>query len=150
MIPTEAQQLCTFYVGDLYFGVDVRVVQEIIRYQEMTPVPLSSKCVKGLINLRGQIVTAVDMRVRLGLPPRPEEDLPINVVLRTGDEVTSLLVDEIGDVLDLDPERFEPPPETIDDMTRALARGVFKLDGRLLLLLDPERAVSVNGKPIAA
>ena len=90
-------------------------VQEVIRYQEMTRVPLAPPVVKGLINLRGQIVTAVDLRRRLGLRERAATDLPMNVVIRTSDGAVSLLVDEIGDVVEVDDTTFERPPETVSD-----------------------------------
>ena len=76
-------QYCTFHLGDLFLGVEVQKIQEVIRYQEMTPVPLTSPVVQGLINLRGQIVTAIDLRRRLELPPRQEGQLPMNVVKDT-------------------------------------------------------------------
>lgn len=133
------RQLCTFELGDMLFGIDVQNVQEVLRHQEMTTVPLASSMIRGLINLRGQIVTAIDMRARLALPPRGGEELPMNVVVRTADGVMSLLVDEIGDVLDLDSTTFECPPETMTPAVRDLVIGVFKLEGRLLLLLHPER-----------
>src|SRR5206468_4583870 len=100
------------YLDGLFFGVDVLTVQEVICYQEMTRVPLASKVVSGLINLRGQIVTAIDLRRRLELRERPADRLPMNVVVRTDDGAVSLLVDEIGDVLEVDEESFERPPET--------------------------------------
>src|SRR5438034_5125162 len=106
-------QYCTFHVGGYYFGLDVLNVQEIIRYQAMTRVPLAPPVVQGLINLRGQIVTAIDLRRRLRLNERPAERLPMNIVLRTDDGPVSLLVDEIGDVLQVSEEVFECPPETL-------------------------------------
>jgi purine-binding chemotaxis protein CheW len=136
------QQLCTFHLEGLLLGVDVTRVQEVIRYQEMTAVPLASKVISGLINLRGQIVTAVDMRMRLGLSPRPAEQLPMNVVVRTEEGAVSLLVDEIGDVVEVSEESFERPPETLSPTSRELIRGVFKLKDCLLLLIDADRAVS--------
>jgi purine-binding chemotaxis protein CheW len=141
-----SKQLCTFLLGRLFFGVDVMQVQEVIRYQPMTRVPLSSPVVGGLINLRGQIVTAIDMRRRVGLPPRPAEQLPMNVVVRSDDEAFSLLVDEIGDVVDVDEGSFESPPATIPAGSRELIRGVYKLKRRLLLLLDTERATRVASR----
>src|ERR1700759_4249148 len=93
-------QYSTFFVADLFFGVNVMHVQEVLRYQPMTPVPRSPQTVEGLINLRGQIVTAIDMRKRLGLPERASDKTPMNMVVRTTDGAVSLLVDEIGDVLD--------------------------------------------------
>src|ERR671927_111898 len=107
------RQYCTFYLDGHYFGLDVLRVQEIIRHQEMTRVPLASPVVRGLINLRGQIVTAIDLRRRLDLPDRPAGQLPVNVVVQTDDGAVSLLVDEIGDVVEVSDRQFEPPPETL-------------------------------------
>lgn len=141
---TGPKQLCTFIVDGLHLGIDVTRVQEVIRHQDMTPVPLSSRVVGGLINLRGQIVTALDLRQRLGAPSRRDDELPMNVVIRHDEGVVSFLVDEIGDVLDVDEASFEPPPETLDATSKALVKGVYKLEGQLLLLLDTERAMRVT------
>ena len=132
-------QYCTFYLDGYYFGLDVLRVQEVIRYQEMTRVPLASPAVRGLINLRGQIVSAVDLRRRLELSDRPADQLPVNVVVQTDDGAVSLLVDEIGDVLEVSEELFERPPETLQGIQRELIRGAYKLKDRLLLILDTER-----------
>ncbi len=132
-------QFCTFHVRGLFLGVEVTCVQEVIRYQPLTVVPLVPKLVAGLMNLRGQIVTAIDLRYRLGLPPRGDDEQPVNVVIRTPDGAVSLLVDEIGDVIEVDQGAFESPPETLDSAARALIRGAYKLEGRLLLVLDPEQ-----------
>lgn len=137
-------QLSTFFVADLFFGVDVRDVQEVLHFQQMTPVPQASEIVEGLINLRGQIVTAIDMRRRLRLPPRTEDQIPMNMVVRTSDGVVSLQVDEIGDVLDVDAAAYERSPDNLDPATRELIRGVYKLKNRVLLLLDIEKAVEVG------
>jgi len=140
------RQFCTFYVEGLCFGIGVREVQEVIRYQEMTRVPLAASVVRGLINLRGQIVTAIDLRRRLGLPDRADggETLPMNLVVRTDDGVVSLLVDEIGEVVEVDEDTFERPPPTLEGVARELVRGVYKREGSLLLVLDTTRAVSVS------
>lgn len=142
-IPVAAEhgQYATFTVADRFFGIDVLRVQEVLRFQQMTAVPLASQVIEGLINLRGQIVTAIDLRCRLGLPPRPPAQTPMNMVVRTDDGAVSLLVDEIGDVLDTDPAAFELPPDNLDPKARELVRGVYKLKHRLLLVLDVERAV---------
>jgi purine-binding chemotaxis protein CheW len=137
----DVRQYCTFFVDGHYFGLDVLRVQEIIRYQEMTRVPLAPSVVSGLINLRGQIVTALDLRRRLGLENRAADQLPVNVVVRTGDGAISLLVDEIGDVLEVSEAVFEPPPETLRGEARELIQGAYKLNDRLLLILDPEQVV---------
>ncbi|MBI1761629.1 MAG: chemotaxis protein CheW [Acidobacteria bacterium] len=138
------QQFCTFYLDNLFLGVEVLRVQEVIRYQEMTRVPLASEVVKGLINLRGQIVTAIDLRQQLQLKARSAERPPMNVVIRTDDGAVSLLVDEIGDVLEVSAEQFEQPPETLHGTARALVRGVYKLKDRLLLILDTEKALALD------
>src|SRR5262249_50700755 len=109
----DDHQYCTFFVDGHYFGLDVRKVQEIIRYQEMTSVPLAPPEVRGLINLRGQIVTAIDLRRRLELHERRADELPVNVIVHTDDGAVSLLVDEIGDVLEVSEKAFERPPETL-------------------------------------
>jgi len=134
------QQFCTFFLEDQFFGVPVQQVQEVIRYQEMTRVPLVPPVIRGLINLRGQIVMAIDLRRRLGMPDRPESELPMNVVVRTEDGAVSFLVDEIGDVLEADEQNFEHPPETLQGQARDLVHGVYKLADRLLMELDIAQA----------
>jgi len=146
----EEHQYCTFFVDGHFFGLDVRQVQEIIRYQEMTRVPLAPPVVRGLINLRGQIVTAIDLRRRLELKERPADQLPVNVVVQTADGAVSLLVDEIGDVLEVSEQLFERPPETLQGIARELIRGAYKLKDRLLLILDTERTVCLTGSPSRA
>ena len=138
-----AQQFCTFYAAGLYFGLDVMNVQEIIRYQEMTRVPLAPPVVRGLINLRGQIVTALDLRRRLDLPDRPQDELPVNVVVQTDDGAVSLLVDEIGDVLELPETDFERPPDTLTGAARDLILGAYKLSDRVLLILNTAKTVNI-------
>ena len=137
----KTQQFCTFFLQDEFLGVPVQQVQEVIRYQEMTRVPLMPNTIRGLINLRGQIVTAIDLRRRLGLPDRTGSELPTNVVVRTEENAVSFLVDEIGDVLEVDEAGFEKPPETLSGESRDLVLGVYKLEKRLLLVLNVERVV---------
>lgn len=144
MTVIEGTQLCTFFLDDQMFGVDVQCVQEVIRYQEMTDIPLAPNAVCGLINLRGQIVTAINLRKRLGLPNLPEGKLPMNVIVRGNEGAVSLLVDQIGDVQEVDEEHFEPPPETLRRAARNLIRGTYKMKGYLLLVFDAERAIQVS------
>lgn len=142
----EPKQLCTFFVADLFFGIDVTRVQEVIRSQAMTPVPLAPPMVEGLINLRGQIVTAIDLRRLLELPSREGDLLPMNVVVRHDDGAVSLLVDEIGDVVEVNDESFELPPATLGAGSKELIEGVYKLEQGLLLLLNTELAVRVESR----
>lgn len=127
---------CTFSIDQLTLGVEVHRVQEVIRFQPTTRVPLADPIVRGLMNLRGQIVTALDLRRRLELPPSTSNKEPMNVILRTSDGPVSLLVDRIGDVLELDERTFELPPETLQGVPRELIRGVHKLPQSLLLILE--------------
>jgi purine-binding chemotaxis protein CheW len=140
----EMRQLATFTVDTLLFGIEVHKVQEVIRYQEMTAVPLAAHGAAGLINLRGEVVTAIDLRTRLGLPPRPVGAMPMNVVVRVDDEPISLLVDSIGDVAQVSTDQFEEPPETMTGPGRGLVLGAYKLDTQLLLALDVARAVDIG------
>jgi purine-binding chemotaxis protein CheW len=141
---TGTKQLCTFHVVDGYFGIPVEQVQEVVRPQPITPVPLAPRVVRGLINLRGQILTAIDLRFRLGLgEPRDTGNL-MNVVVRTDDSPVSFLVDEIGEVLNVDEATFEPPPETLQGSMRELIDGAYKLEGRLLLGLSTERTINLT------
>ena len=132
-------QYCTFYVGGLFFGVDVLKVQEVIRHQPMTRVPLAPAMVRGLINLRGQIVTAIDMRSRLALEPFPPDFHAMNVVLRLDDCSLSMLVDEIGEVIHVKPEAHERTPDNLVGPARQLVRNVCKLENVLMLVLAEER-----------
>ena len=139
------QQFCTFFLQNQYFGVPVEKVQEVIRYQDMTRVPLGPEVVRGLINLRGQIVTAIDLRRRLGMDQRHESELPMNVVVRNEDGAVSFLVDEIGDVIQVERNAREAPPETLQGPTRAMVVGVYKLPHQLLLELNIAGAVAIEG-----
>src|SRR6476646_9362434 len=123
----QSQQLCTFAVESYTFAVEVHKVQEVLRFQDMTRVPTAPPVVRGLINLRGQIVTAIDLRRRPGLPPAGDDQRPPNVVVRTDDGAVSLLVDEIGDVLELADQGLECPPETVPAAIRELVTGIIML-----------------------
>ena len=140
----ENKLYCTFYLDKHCFGVEVEKVQEVFRYQDMTRVPLSSAAVQGLINLRGQIITALDLRHRLEMPKRTREKQPMNVVVRTEEGVVSLLVDEIGDVVEVSEDTYEQAPQTIQGTIRELIHGVYKLDKQLLMILDTESAINVT------
>lgn len=141
---TTAQQLCTFRLGTLFLGIDVKSVREVLYHAEITVVPHSDDAVQGLINLRGQIATAVDLRRRLDIEPRDPEDSPIHVVVMTDGEPVTLLVDSIGDVVDVDPEIYEALPETVASRTRDLIVGAYKLEDELLLVLDVEKSIAVG------
>ncbi len=146
----HTRQLCSFYVDRLLLGIDVQQIQEVIRYQGMTGVPLAPAAISGLINLRGQIVTAIDLRRRLDLPPRGSDRPPMNVVVRDGENAVSLLVDRIGDVLEVEDDIFESPPSTVRGEARELIAGAYKLPDRLLLVLDTARVLAESDLRAAA
>ncbi len=140
----QVGQLSTFHVGSYLFGVDVALVQEVVRLQQITPVPLAPDCVRGLINLRGEVLTAIDLRIRLGLPPSQTSKDPVNVVVKVEDEPVSLLVDEIAGVLEVSQVPFESTPTTVDETVRALLEGAYTLPDRLLLELNAARVLDIN------
>ncbi len=131
----QNHQLCGFKIGDAYYAVPVLEVQELIKPQRMTQVPLSPPFVRGLINLRGQIVTTISLRRMFGIDEEdPEEHM--NIIIRNKDSLYSLIVDEIMDVMDLEESIFESAPKTINEKIRKYIKGVYKLDGKILVLLD--------------
>lgn len=132
----------TIEVDGHLFGVDALKVQEVIRSQKLTPVPLGADELSGLLNLRGQIVAAIDLRRRLSLADDPSA-ARVTVVVNTGDGVVSFLADAVGDVIEVDDETFEPPPSTLDPTIRELVVGAHKLPECLLLVLDVDKAATV-------
>jgi purine-binding chemotaxis protein CheW len=141
----EKRHFCSFFVEDFLFGIAVQRVQEVASSVEMTPVPLAPPKVCGLINLRGQIVTAIDLRSCLELGERPIGQTPINVILHTEDGYASLLVDRVGEIVEVDENDFELPPETLRGPVRELIQGAYKLDNKLMHVLDLDRALHVAG-----
>ena len=135
----KTKQYATVYVGGLFLGIEVEKVQEVMRHQEMTDIPLAAPAIKGLINLRGQIVVAVDTRRSLGIAPGEHDGDARNIIIRSDDGGVSLLVDDIGDVLDVPLESFAPVPENMPLERRELIEGVYNLTDRLLLVLDTKR-----------
>ncbi len=135
-------QLSTFMVGRYLFGVDVTLVQEIMRVRSITPVPLSAPEIAGLINLRGEVLTAVDLRIRFGLDSAESSTNPVNIVVRVDDEPISLLVDAIDGVVEVSNLPFEATPSTVDEKARDLILGAYTLPDRLLLALDARKVLS--------
>ena len=141
-----SRQYATFEVDDQLFGVDVAWVQEVLRFNEYTRVPLAPDAVGGLFNLRGQVIAAVDLRVRLGLDRQDLDEPAMNVIVRMEDEAVSLLVDRIGKVIELTDDALERTPDTLTGPSRDFISGVFKLDDRLMLALDVRRALDTSSR----
>ncbi len=138
--------LVTFHVDGLLLGIDVMRVQEVLHASRNTPVPLAPPVLGGLINLRGEIVVAIDMRRQLGLPEAPPGAHRMNLVVRTSDGPVSLIVDDIGEVVQPEQEQVERLPETLRGPIREFATGIFKVPAGLLLALDVDRAVRLDGR----
>jgi len=139
-----AHKFCTFHVGDLFLGIEVERIQEVLRGSVVTAVPKAASAIRGLINLRGQIVTAVDLRTRFNLPDRDAEISSTILVLDGAGELLSLVVDRAGDVVEVEDDQFEEPPDTLKSDSRRLIRGAYKLEQRLLLVLDADHAFSLE------
>ena len=143
-------QYCTFWVGDLFIGIEVGRVQEVLGHCSITPAPLSPTHVRGLINLRGHIVTAIDMGLRLDVGPAGSEDgETMHVILNDDQGLLSLIVGRVGDVVEVDKESHEPPPDTLQGEARRLIRGAFKLKGRLLLDLDLDYVLAISDEEVS-
>ena len=130
------RQYVSFWIGDQLLGVPVRVVQEVLNPQEIARIPRARSEISGLLNLRGQIVTAVNLRRRLQLPDLEEQRESINVVVRHQEEPFSILVDEVGDVITVDEETFDHVPPTLDAVWRGVTKGVYRMEGRLFVIVD--------------
>lgn len=138
-------QYATFFLQDHFLGVAVKKVQEVLSSQSMTPVPLAPPVIAGLINLRGQIVTVIDLRTRFGFPQVENKTATMNIIVKTVDGPISLLADQIGDVIEVRPDLFELPPENLDERLGAMVEGVYKLKGKLLLALNIDKVVNMSG-----
>jgi purine-binding chemotaxis protein CheW len=136
---SASTDFATFYLGGHYFGINVADVYELNRNMDVTPVPKSPKIVRGIMNLRGQLVPAIDMYERLNLESRSAKAESISIILQSDGYLIAILVDDVGEILSLEQDTFEPPPSNFSIISRELVLGVHKLSGRLLLILDPKR-----------
>ena len=139
---SQLSSYATFYVGSLYFGIPISVGVEVTKGQEVTPVPLGPKEVAGFFNLRGQIVTAIDMRVRLGFESIDDYSDLLSIFFQDQDHLFAILVDRVGDFTQVSEATFEEAPSNLDANARELIVGVHKLTDKLLLILDTQKIVS--------
>lgn len=141
---TEADLVLTLTVAGQNCGVPVLAVRDVLGSQTITPIPLAPAEIAGAMNLRGRIVTAVDLRRRLRLPPREAGAKPMSVVVEQGGELYAMLADEVGEVIPLAAEERAPNPPTLEPLWREVSRGVHRRDGQLLILLDVERLLAIG------
>lgn len=144
MAMTKDRQFCTFYLNHLLFGIASQKIQEVVTYRELRPVPLAPPVVSGLMNLRGQVVVALELRRQLELPERPSNQIPVCLVVHSSVGTVCLIADEVGNVVEVEDDTFEPSPQTLSERLRSVILGVHKLEGQLLHVLDTDRACEVQ------
>lgn len=135
-------ELATFYVGDALCGIDILSIQEINKYTEVTTVPQATNYVQGVLNLRGRIVTIIDLGIKLDLSPIRESKDNRTIIVDSQDEYIGLLVDRISDVLVADTSRIEPAPANIGGVQGRFFKGVFKTERHLIGILDIEAVLA--------
>ena len=140
---SNARQFCTFYLDNLLFGVESQKIQEVVSYRELRSVPLALPAVRGLMNLRGQVVVVLELRRQLELPDRCDGTTPICLVVRASGGEVCLLADEVGNVVEVEDETYEPSPKTLSPKLRSVILGVHKLEHQLMHVLDTDRACQV-------
>jgi purine-binding chemotaxis protein CheW len=138
------QQYCTLTVGELFLGIDVGQIREVLRDTSFTPVPMADPAIRGLINLRGQIVTAIDLRRRMGIADAEPGATTSTMVIGTAEEPLALVVDSVGDVVEVGEASFEPPPKTLKGEARRVIEGAHKLEKQLLLILNLTAVMDSN------
>ena len=143
------QDFVTVTIGDQWFGIPVLTVRDVLGPQRITRIPLAPPEVSGALNLRGRIVTAIGVRQRLGLPERDTEEESMSIVVDHRGELYSLIVDSVGEVLSLAMANYERNPSTLDALWREISSGVFRLEGRLLLVLNVERLLDIRSAQAA-
>lgn len=146
----ELREFDSFVIGGQLFGIPVLQVRDVLRPQPITRIHLAPVEIAGSLNLRGRIVTALDIRHRLGLPPIENASKAMNIVVDHGGELYSLLVDAIGDVLSVKASAFEALPPTLDPRWREVTSGIYRLEGGLLVVLDIVRLLDLALKTKAA
>lgn len=140
----ETQDYVTMFIDGQMFGIAVLTVQDVLGPQKITRIPLAPREVAGSLNLRGRIVTAIDVRLRLGLKRADDENKGMSVVVEQGGELYSLMVDQVGEVLSLPIAKFERNPPTLDPMWREFSAGIYRLDDKLLVVLDVAKLLDFN------
>jgi len=144
-IDARDNQLCGFRIEDGYYAISVLDVQEVIKPQRVTTVPLAPSYVRGLINLRGQIVTSISLKILFGMEDHAADE-HMNIIVRSADSLYALVVDEILDVIDVERDKFEGTPDTLDPAIRRYIKGVYKLDKRLQILLDLDKIINIDNE----
>lgn len=141
---SDTVQFTTFYLGEDLFGVNTKQVQEILHYQKITPVSLVPEYVRGLINLRGQIVTVIDLRSLFGLPTVEDERSRMHLVVQVEEEPICLFVDRMNTIVSVQVDQLLPPPGAVQDVTARYIREVCQIEDDLLMILDLEQVLHLQ------
>jgi len=145
----ETKDFVTFTIAEQLFGIPVLLVQDVLSSYQITRIPLAPAEITGSLNLRGRVVTAIDVRIRLGMKPRPKGASSMSIVAESEGELYSLMVDSVGEVLPLSASNFERNPPTMDAKLRAFSDGIYRLDHGLLVVLDVNRLLDYGHKTAA-
>ncbi|MBL8697226.1 MAG: chemotaxis protein CheW [Alphaproteobacteria bacterium] len=143
-LDSGSRDFVTMMVADQLFGIPVLSVQDVLGPQRITRIPLAPGEVAGALNLRGRIVTAIDVRRRLGLPAREAGKSGMSIVVDQVGELYSLIVDTVGEVLSLPADAFERNPATLDPQWREVSAGIYRLEGKLMVVLDVARLLDIR------
>ena len=145
----KSEEFVTFTIAGKLFGIPVLHIQDVLSSYRITRIPLAPPEITGSLNLRGRVVTAIDLRLRLGLPPRPADADSMSIVAENGGELYSLMVDSVGEVLALPHSAYERNPPTLDATFRAFCDGIYRLDDQLLVVLDVNRMLDYEHADVA-
>jgi purine-binding chemotaxis protein CheW len=145
----QTDEFITFMIAGQLFGVPVLKVQDVLSPHQITPIPLAPPEIAGSLNLRGRIVTAIDVRIRLGLQGRDKDDDGMSIVVEHDNELYSLMVDSVGEVLQLKASHFERNPPTLDQKFREYSDGIYRLDDKLLVVLDVNHLLDYGREAVA-
>lgn len=143
---TGTSDFVTVLIGSQCFGIPISQVQDVFRLHRLTPVPLSHPDIAGVLNLRGRIVTAIECRSRLGLAPRTDNSVPMAVGIEHNGESYGLIIDTVGEVLTLPLAGMEPNPANLDKGWRSVSKGIYRLEGKLMMVLDVTALLSLESK----
>jgi purine-binding chemotaxis protein CheW len=145
----QTEEFVTFWIAGQLFGIPVLQIQDVLSSYKITRIPLAPPEITGSLNLRGRVVTAIDLRLRLGLPARPADADSMSIVAENGGELYSLMVDSVGEVMALSQSAYERNLPTLDAKFRAFSDGIYRLDDQLLVVLDVNRMLDYENSAAA-
>ena len=144
----ESREYVTLTIAGQWFGIPVLTVQDVLGPRQVAKIPMADPVIAGSINLRGRIVTVIDMRKRLRLPPRENDDDPgMNIVVEHNGNLYSLLIDAVGEVMEVPDDKYEKNPATVDPLWRDFSEGVYRLENQLLIVLNVEKLLETGEGP---